>query len=193
VLDGLDGLLLTVGADIDAARYGRPRGAEDDAPRADRDAWEFALADAALSQGLPVLGICRGLQVLNVLLGGTLVQHLGDHDATHEADSKLHRPTPGVFNTHRVTTAPGSRVADVLGEGSDASCAHHQAIDDLAERLVATAWAGDGVIEAVELPGESWVVAVQGHPEVTGGGPLLDAFVGACRAHRDSLAGVAAG
>jgi putative glutamine amidotransferase len=160
VLDGLDGLLITGGKDVDPASYGQAPHPTTDEPGHQRDAWEFALLNAALKRGLPVLGICRGAQVLNVALGGTLHQHLPDvigHGG--------HRAGNAVFNTLPVRTVAGTRLAALIGESVDARCYHHQAIAELGEGLVASAWDADGVIEALELPGYGFALAVQWHPE----------------------------
>jgi putative glutamine amidotransferase len=160
VLDGLDALVLTGGYDLDPVRYDQQPHPATDRPRTDRDAWEFALLRGALDRGLPVLGICRGAQVLNVAFGGTLHQHLPDvlgHGG--------HRAGDGVFTTLPVRTVAGTRLAALLGESVDAPCYHHQAIDRVGESLVVAAMDADGVVEALELPGESFVVGVQWHPE----------------------------
>jgi putative glutamine amidotransferase len=160
VLDGLDGLVITGGKDVDPAAYGQQPHPATDEPGRQRDAWEFALLDAALKRGLPVLGICRGAQVLNVALGGTLHQHLPDvigHGG--------HRAGNAVFNTLPVRTVPGSRLAALVGESIDAKCYHHQAVAEVGPGLIVSAWDADGVIEALELPGEGFVLAVQWHPE----------------------------
>jgi putative glutamine amidotransferase len=160
VVAGLHGLVITGGKDIDPARYGQAPHPETDDPRHDRDAWEFALVARALERGLPVLGICRGAQVLNVVLGGTLHQHLPDvvGHARHQAGN-------AVFSESRVHIVPGTRLAALIGEYSDEQCYHHQAIAELGSGLVVSARDADGVIEAVELPGDSFVLAVQWHPE----------------------------
>jgi putative glutamine amidotransferase len=150
----LDGLILSGGGDIDPAEFGAALDPETNGIRPDRDAAELALASAALARGLPLLGICRGLQVLNVALGGTLHQHLPALVA-HDG----HSPLQGTYGTHRVRIAPGSRLASILdpeggtqaGSGLSVPTHHHQAIDRLGRGLVATAWADDGVIEAVEF------------------------------------------
>ena len=164
VLDGLDGLVITGGKDVDPARYGQAPHPKTDQPRRDRDAWEFALLAGALRRGLPVLGICRGAQVLNVALGGTLHQHLPD-----VVGHTGHQLGNAVFNTSQVRTVPGTRLATLIGQSSDAQCYHHQAIARLGEGLVASARDSAGVIEAVEkdpgLPGDNFVLAVQWHPE----------------------------
>ena len=160
VLDGLDGLLITGGKDVDPAAYGQQPHTATDPPARLRDAWEFTLLDAALRRRLPVLGICRGAQVLNVAHGGTLHQHLPDvigHGG--------HRAGNAVFSRLPVRTVPGTRLATLLGESVDAQCYHHQAIADVGRGLIVSAWDADGVIEALELPGQAFVLAVQWHPE----------------------------
>jgi len=160
VLDGLDGLVITGGKDVDPTVYGQEPHPETDEPRRDRDAWEFALLGAAIRRRLPVLGICRGAQVMNVALGGTLHQHLPD-----VVGHTSHQLGDAVFGTSEVRTVPGTRLATLIGESSDAQCYHHQAIDRLGDGLIVSAQDSDGVIEAVEIPGENFVLAVQWHPE----------------------------
>lgn len=164
VLDGVDGLVLTGGRDVDPARYEQSPHPTTDEPARDRDAFEFALVHGALRRGLPVLGICRGAQVLNVALGGTLHQHLPE-----VVGHTGHQQGNAVFSTSSISTVPGTRVASLVGPTTDAQCYHHQAIDRLADGLIASASDADGVIEAVEVDPakhpESWVVAVQWHPE----------------------------
>jgi putative glutamine amidotransferase len=165
VISRLDGLVVTGGRDVDPGRYSRPRHAATDEPARDRDDWEFALLHAALDRHVPVLGICRGAQVLNVALGGTLHQHLPEtlgHDR--------HQRGNAVFSTTTVRTVPGTRLAALVGESTDVQCYHHQAIADLGDGLIVSAADGvDGVVEAVELaPGTEapgFCVAVQWHPE----------------------------
>ena len=161
VLDALDGLIITGGRDVDPGSYGHEPHPETHEPARDRDAWEFALTDAALQRRMPILGICRGAQVLNVALGGTLHQHLPDIIGhTH------HRPGDAVFSTTTVQTVPGSRLAGLIGESTDAKCYHHQGIAHLGEGLVVSG-ISDGVIEAVRWTGSSFVMGVQWHPERT--------------------------
>lgn len=167
VLDGLDGLIITGGRDVDPAAYGSERHPSTDEPVEDsrtRDAFELALLQSALRRGVPVLGICRGAQVLNVALGGTLHQHLPD-----VVGHTRHQRGNAVFSTSTITTVPGTRVAEMVGPSTEAQCYHHQAIDRLGDGLIVSASDSDGVIEAVEVdadrhPGR-WVVAVQWHPE----------------------------
>ncbi|WP_116051767.1 gamma-glutamyl-gamma-aminobutyrate hydrolase family protein [Amycolatopsis palatopharyngis] len=155
----LDALVLTGGADIEPARYGRAAHPAT-VTRPDRDAAEFALTEAALGATIPVLGVCRGMEVLNVALGGTLVQHLPEVTGT-----AAHQPDVAVFGDTVVRLAEGSRAAGVLGTETACRCYHHQAVDGLGEGLRAVGWAADGTIEAVELPGERFVLGVQWHPE----------------------------
>jgi putative glutamine amidotransferase len=165
VLDGLDGLVITGGRDVDPATYAQAAHPETDEPARDRDAWEFALLRGGLARGLPVLGICRGAQVVNVALGGTLHQHLPE-----VLGHTRHQQGNAVFSTSSVRTVPGTRLAALIGESSDAQCYHHQAIDKLGDGLIISAQDGtDGVIEAIErdpaMPGEAFLLAVQWHPE----------------------------
>jgi gamma-glutamyl-gamma-aminobutyrate hydrolase PuuD len=175
----LDGLVLTGGGDVDPLAYG-----EDPAPEVGgvdlaRDESERALLAAALRLDLPVLAICRGCQVLNVELGGTLHQHLPDVVGHTE-----HRNAPYVFGDVEVETATGSVTAAVFGENPTVRCSHHQAIRDLGRGLVATASTADGVVEAVELPAARFVLGVQWHPEEGRDQRPFDALVAAARAYR---------
>ncbi len=164
VLDGLDGLILTGGKDVDPARYGQTPQPTTEEPDRARDAWELALLDEALRRSVPVLGICRGAQILNVALGGTLHQHLPD-----VIGHTRHQKGDAVFGLSAVWTEPGTRLADLIGTTSDAQCYHHQAIDRVGDGLIVSARDDEGVVEAVELDRDrhpdQWVVAVQWHPE----------------------------
>ncbi|WP_329050595.1 gamma-glutamyl-gamma-aminobutyrate hydrolase family protein [Amycolatopsis sp. NBC_01488] len=154
----VDGLVLTGGADVEPARYDQePHQATYTRPN--RDAFEFGLFEAARRAGKPVLGVCRGLQVMSVALGGTLVQHLPEAQETTE-----HQPAPATFGRGTVTLAEGSRAAAILGTETKTLCYHHQAIDRLGTGLEAVGWAADGTIEAAEVPGE-FTLGVQWHPE----------------------------
>ncbi len=176
-LDALDGLVLGGGADVDPARYGAPRDPRTGPPRPDRDGWELALVDGALRRGLPVLGVCRGMQVLAVALGGSLLQHLPDR-----VGGDAHCPTVGRHGRHGVRLAAGSRLGDLLGERAEVATYHHQAVDVLPATAVPTGWADDGTVEAFELTGSPWAVGVQWHPEVHDGARLFAGFVAACGA-----------
>jgi putative glutamine amidotransferase len=152
----LDGLILSGGADVDPARYNQARHPETTELRPDRDTFEFGLLTEALRAELPVLAICRGVQVLNSALGGTLHQHLPDHLA-HDG----HAPNPSTFGTTNVTIAEGSRTAGILGREAKVACHHHQAVDAVADGFAVTARADDGTVEAIELPGAAFVIGVQ--------------------------------
>ncbi|MCS7483238.1 gamma-glutamyl-gamma-aminobutyrate hydrolase family protein [Umezawaea endophytica] len=150
----LDGLVITGGADVNPAAYGQEPGPLTDAPRQSRDDSEFSLARAALSSGLPLLGVCRGMQVLNVVLGGTLHQHVEGHVKS-----------PGVFAETEVDVVRGSALEAVVGSRTTVQCHHHQALDVLGEGLRAVATAPDGIVEGVELEGSGFALGVQSHPE----------------------------
>jgi putative glutamine amidotransferase len=155
----VDGLVLTGGADVEPARYGQEQHPTT-YTRPNRDAFEFGLLAAAREQGKPVLGVCRGLQVISVALGGTLVQHLPEAREITE-----HQPAPATFGKGIVTLAGGSRAAGILGPETKTLCYHHQAIDRLGAGLDAVGWSADGEIEAAEAPGDGFLLGVQWHPE----------------------------
>ena len=166
LLSRFDGLLLIGGGDIDPTWYGETRGRSVYGVDDMRDAFEVSLVRAALETRTPTLAICRGAQVLNVALGGTLEQDLGSLPDTLEHGD----PTVGEHLAHDVRLERGSRVANATGTERVSACVshHHQAVAKVAEPLVATGWADDEVIEAIEHP-EGWFVGVQWHPEVTCG------------------------
>ncbi|WP_172633296.1 gamma-glutamyl-gamma-aminobutyrate hydrolase family protein [Streptomyces sp. 6-11-2] len=155
VVARLDGLVVAGGPDVEPERYGAEREPRTGPPARERDAWELALIRAALDSGTPLLGICRGMQLLNVELGGTLVQHIDGH--TEDV---------GVFGSHPVTPVAGTRYAAVVPEKTCVPTYHHQAVDRLGEGLRTSARATDGTVEAVELPGDRFVLGVQWHPEM---------------------------
>jgi putative glutamine amidotransferase len=182
----LDGVIIAGGADVDPARYGAERSTRTGPPQDHRDAWELALTARALEREVPLLGICRGMQVLSVALGGTLVQHLPD-----VVGSDVHAPDPGAFARHDVRLAGGSRLGALLGERITVATHHHQAVDRLGDGLQPAGWADDDVVEAVELDrgGAPWVVGVQWHPEAYEGTQLFGGFVAECAARRGRDAG----
>jgi putative glutamine amidotransferase len=151
-----DGLVIAGGPDVAPERYGAERDPRTGPPAPERDAWELALIDAALSAGTPLLAICRGMQLLNVALGGTLVQHLDAHSGD----------TAGVFGRHPVIPVPGTRYASLVPEETSVPTYHHQSLDRIGAPLAVGARAVDGTVEAVELPGAAWVLGVQWHPEM---------------------------
>ncbi len=160
VLDGLDGLIITGGKDVNPARYGQDAHPETDEPRLDRDEWEDVLLTAAIERDLPFLGICRGAQMLNVALGGTLVQHLPDVLGTTR-----YNLGGGEFADNPVIVDTDSTLGSLIGDSIEVKSYHHQAIDSVAEGLTVTARSDDGVIQAVELAGATFGLGVQWHPE----------------------------
>jgi putative glutamine amidotransferase len=168
VLDAVDGVLLGFGSDIDPVRYGGEPHPAMTPHSAHRDELELALARGALERGLPVLGICRGMQLLNVARGGTLVGDAsphpgGDWDRWDRVRlAVIDGIEPPEHPGHPLRIAPGSRLAAALGSESGwVNSYHHQALDRLGDGLVPVAWADDGLVEAVELDGDAWVLAVQ--------------------------------
>jgi putative glutamine amidotransferase len=175
ILPRLDGLVLSGGPDIDPARYGATALETTGAPRPDRDDAEHRLLTAAGAAGVPMLGICRGLQLLNVVRGGTLHQHLPDVLGSTE-----HAPAPAVYGRHRVDVSADSLLARTLNRTElDVATYHHQAIDRLGSGLTVSALAPDGTIEAVEDPSLPFFLAVQWHPEVDDDRSLFSALVAA--------------
>ncbi len=188
VYEALDGLLLTGGPDVEPAAYGQERHALTDGGDPPMEQAEFYLLRRALADGLPVLGICRGLQVLNVAAGGTLYQ-----DLAYEFDTAIAHPAYAdgrAALVHKVQVGEGSRLRAALGSGEiGVNSLHHQGIHDLAPGLSATAIAPDGLVEAIERPDLPFVVAVQWHPEELyredeTWARLFRAFVAAASAHR---------
>jgi putative glutamine amidotransferase len=162
ILDRIDGLMLAGGADIDPAAYGADAHPATVGSVPERDAFELALVRRALERDLPVLGICRGMQVLNVACGGTLEQHLPER-LGHED----HRHTPGTFSDHEVRLEEDSLAAHAVGTPVTAVRSHHhQGVGELGEGVVATGWSTpDDVVEAIELPGKPYALGVLWHPE----------------------------
>jgi putative glutamine amidotransferase len=184
LLDRVDGLMVIGGADLDPEVYGQARSEHTEKTYRERDEFELALTRAAIERGLPFLGICRGMQLLNVALGGTLNQHLVGADGVPS-----HRRVIGTFDgtEHEIDLEPGSLAQLALGEPvHEARCHHHQAIDRLGEGLVVSGTARDGVAEAIELA-EGWTLGVQWHPEAGDKRDLFEAFCRAAAAWRGGL------
>lgn len=161
LFEGLDGLLLTGGTDVSPAKYGEAPVPECQEPDLERDELEINLVKKALEKDLPVFGICRGIQLLNVALGGTLIQHL-DTSERHKSQAP-----DKAFVIHEVTVEEGTKLSKIVGAGKiGVNSRHHQAVKKVGKGLVISARSTeDDVIEAVEMPGKKFVVAVQWHPE----------------------------
>jgi putative glutamine amidotransferase len=164
VLDSVAGLVLTGGEDVDPARYGEKRHEKVRSVNAARDATETALIEEAQARGTPVLAICRGIQILNVALGGTLVQ-----DISSECETNIAHDDEGARNSrsHEVSVEPGSLIAKAIGtEHLTVNSFHHQSVKRVADGMRVTARSPDGIIEGIESTDEDWwVMAVQWHPE----------------------------
>ncbi len=181
-LHAVDALVLAGGADVDPQRYGAVRGAATGPPRPDRDDAELALARACLERQVPLLAICRGMQVLNVALGGSLVQHLPD-----VAGTAAHRAGDARFHERTLDVAPDSLLGALVGDRLDVHCYHHQAVDRLADGLRPVAWSEDGLVEAVEpVQPAGFLLAVQAHPEESADRRLFAALADAASRRRAS-------
>jgi putative glutamine amidotransferase len=167
----LDGLIIAGGADLDPALYGEPRHERTGPPQPQRDRFELALLRAAIDDDLPFLAIGRGMQALNLVRDGSLLQHLPD-----VVGSDVHGPASG-RGEHRVQISASSTLSRILGERADVPTRHHQAVKRLGKGLVAVAWAEDQVVEAVELQGHRFGIGVQWHPEESDDPRLFEAFV----------------
>jgi gamma-glutamyl-gamma-aminobutyrate hydrolase PuuD len=159
-LDALDGLVFSGGSDLDPGLYGADPHPETFGIRDDRDRAELALLEAALERDMPLLAICRGSQVLNIGLGGDLVQHMPEH-VGHDG----HKETPGIFSQHGIELDPGSRLARILGDRADVLSHHHQGFARLGAGLRPAAHADDGTVEALEATGRRFAIGVLWHPE----------------------------
>jgi putative glutamine amidotransferase len=180
VLDLLDGLILAGGRDVDPAAYGAEPHPATDPPRAERDAFEIALARRAMERDIPLLGICRGMQVMNVARGGTLVQDLPEH-----VGDERHRRTLGTFegNDHPVRLDDRSLAAAAAGETRHPTLSHHhQGVDRVGRGLEVCGWSDDDDLpEAIEAPGLRFALGVQWHPEADPQSRVIAALVEAAR------------
>jgi putative glutamine amidotransferase len=179
----MDGLILSGGGDVDPARYGGSMHESVYMVDAERDTSEFDLTGRAVDSGKPVFGICRGIHVINVVLGGTLIEHVPD-----VAGEKIkHRLPPREPTPHKVLIEPDTRLMSILGKREIYPLSwHHQAIGNLAPGLTVSARAPDNIVEAIEMPGHTWLIGVQWHPELTAGvdadqQKLFDVFVSAVK------------
>ena len=185
LLDLVDGVMLAGGCDLDPASYGARPHPETSGTWPERDRFELALAHRAIERELPVLGICRGMQLLNVAAGGTILQHLPDQ-VGHQA----HRHTPGQFSDHEVRLEGGSLAARAVGAGATAvKSHHHQGVDELGEGLTATGWSTrDGIVEAIEMEGRPYALGVLWHPEQDERSRVVASLVEAARERKGAVA-----
>lgn len=184
ILDLVDGLVLAGGSDVDPATYGQSPHPETKGFSEQRDSLELALIRRAIERDMPVLGICRGCQVLNIAQGGTLIQHVPDVVGGDE-----HKRHPGTFegNEHPADLDPGSLAARAAGELHHMTRSHHhQAVDVLGEGLVISGRSDDGLIEAIELPDHEYVLGVQWHPEADVTSEVVSSLVQQARAYRSA-------
>ncbi len=183
LLDGVQGILLTGGHDVDPAIYGEEPIPECGVPCKERDAMESELLKQALQKDIPILGICRGIQFLNAYLGGTLYQDL---PAQRPSDTEHHQSPPYDVPVHKVAIEKGSRLAQLLdADALEVNSYHHQAVKDKAECLKTMAVSEDGLTEAVEMPDKRFVWAVQWHPEFSyktdeNSRKIFEEFIRAC-------------
>jgi gamma-glutamyl-gamma-aminobutyrate hydrolase PuuD len=159
-LDAMDGLVLSGGGDVDPTLYGDHLHPATGGVRPERDVAEVGLLEAALARDMPVLAVCRGSQLLNVVRGGDLVQHLPE-----VVGDEKHKETPGEFADHEVTLDSGSRVGSLLGDRAPVKSHHHQGFGSIGADLREVGWAEDGTIEALEDPAKRFAVGVLWHPE----------------------------
>jgi len=173
LIERIDGLIIAGGEDVDPELYGQQREAHTEPGDGLRDQSELALFQAAVAHGVPVLGICRGNQLINVARGGTLVQHL---EESEDQLAHFHGDRPRAEQVQEVVIDPDSALYGVYGERALVNSFHHQAVDRLGEGVRVVARASDGVVEAIEIEGAE-VIGVQWHPECFAGDPLFERFV----------------
>jgi putative glutamine amidotransferase len=181
-LDALDGLVFSGGSDLDPQTYGQDPHPETREVVPERDRAEIALLEAALARDVPVLAVCRGSQVLNVALGGDLVQHLPE-----VVGDEKHKHTPGQFADHDVSLEEGTRLAELLGEHAPVKSHHHQGLGRLGAGLREAARAEDGTLEAIEDPTKRFALGVLWHPEAGEDQRLFEALVEEARSYRAAV------
>lgn len=179
-LDALDGIVFSGGSDLDPSLYGAEAHPETNGVRPARDRGELALMEGALARDMPMLAICRGLEILNVLRGGDIVQHLPE-----VVGDERHKETPGVFAQHEVAVSTDSRLGEILGDRTPVNSHHHQAPGRVGDGLVETAWADDGTVEGLEDPSRAFALGVLWHPEVTQDAKLFGALVEEAKLYRE--------
>jgi gamma-glutamyl-gamma-aminobutyrate hydrolase PuuD len=179
-LEALDGLLLSGGSDLDPELYDADAHPETVGTRPERDRAELALLEAALARDMPVLAVCRGVQVLNVSRGGDLVQHLPE-----VVGDERHREVKGEFSEHPVRIEPGSRLGSLLGGDASVKSHHHQGVGAVGSGLRESAWAADGTVEALEDPNGRFTLGVLWHPEAGEDLKLFEALVAEARRYRE--------
>jgi putative glutamine amidotransferase len=178
LIERLDGLIFSGGGDLEPSLYGEEPHEETGPPQAQRDRFELALMRAAIDADLPFLAIGRGMQALNVVREGSLIQHLPDVVGGH-----AHQPSPGRFGRHAVQISVTSMLGKTLGDHAEVVSGHHQAVRRLGKGLSTVAWADDQIIEAVELQGHRFAIGVQWHPEESDDPRLIEALVAEARGH----------
>lgn len=176
LIERLDGLIFSGGGDIEPSRYGEEPHEQTGPPQPHRDRFEFALLRAAIDADLPFLAIGRGMQALNVVRDGSLIQHLPD-----VVGGDAHQPSPGRFGRHRVQISATSMLGKTLGDQAEVVSGHHQAVRRLGKGLSTVAWADDQTIEAIELQGHRFGIGVQWHPEEADDPRLIEALVAEAR------------
>jgi putative glutamine amidotransferase len=186
LLSRIDGLVLVGGADVEPVRYGQEPHLLTQQPRTDRDASELQLATTARDR-IPLLGVCRGMQIMAVAAGGTLEQHLPDRIGHLD-----HGPGPDSYGRRVVEPREGSRLAELLGDRLEVNCHHHQGVAEHPTYEV-SAWSSDGVVEAIESPGSFFHIGVQWHPETDVDGRLFEALVNAAATQLQAASAATAG
>ena len=172
----IDALVVASGRDVDPSLYDQAPHEQTDAPDHRRDRFEILMIRAAIEADLPLLAISRGMHILNVARGGTLIQHLPDR-----VGSESHKPDPVKRTIHDVQISAASKLGRVLGATAQVPAAHHQAVEEIGSGLLAVAWTPDQMVEAVELQGHKFGIGVQWHPEESDDARIFEALVAAAK------------